>query len=216
MELALLFMTLPFSIYWCINEKAGIQLSIVFLLSIWVVFLYRYVSEQIPAGIDLRWIAIAVIFTGFIFLRKPVDSLLSKGGYRAYMFTAAAAAFLMIIYRPGVETVLPGGILLGMGTGYCLNKKYIGFKSSDVFQKKGIAKILILSARFLIGMAVLAVIVIRVENIIQNFSGSQNIFLYSFLCYMVISFWVFVAAPWIFIKLRLAGVYNEQKIQENE
>jgi len=216
MELLFLFMILPFFIYWCVNEKKGAQLSIVFLLSIWVVFIYRYINDKIHFNADFRWIMIAIIFTGFIFLRKPVESLLSKGGYRAYIITAAVVSFLMILYRPGLETVLPGGIFLGMGSGYCLNKKYIGFKCEDVLQRKGIAKILTLFARFAIGMSVLIVIIFRVESIIQSVSQSQNIFLYGFLCYAIMSFWVFVAAPWIFIKLRLAGIYDGQNEQGNE
>jgi len=206
MELSFLFLVLPFFIYWCINEKVGLQLCIVFLLSIWTIFLYRYIGDKLPFNMDIRWIIIAVIFCGYLLLHKKIDAVLALGGgIRAYMITTAAVSFLMIIYRPGLETVLPAGVLLGIGAGYCMNKKYVGFNCSDVLERKGILRILTLAARFFIGIAVLAIITYRVEKVIEQLPESQNIFLYCFLCYAVYGLWVSIAAPWLFIKMRLAG-----------
>ena len=196
---------LPFLIYWCINEKTGLQIGIVVLLCIWAIFLYRNFVEYLPFNFDLEWVIIAVIFCGYLFLRSRIESLLLKGGFRACMTVTAAVSFLMIIYRPELEFVLPGGLLLGLGIGYCLNRRFIGFKSMNVLERTGLAKYLTLLARFVLGMAVLVLFVFRIELIIEQISKSQNIFLYGFLCYALISMWVSVASPWVFIKLRLAG-----------
>jgi len=211
MELLFLYLTLPFFIYWCINEKIGLQLSVVVLLSMWAVFIYGNFKEYLPVNVDFTWIIIAVVFCGYLFLRKKIETLLVKGGFRVCVITTAFVSFLMILYRPGFEFVFPGGSLLGFGTGYCINKRYVGFKSSDIMQRKGIKKYVTLFVRFLLGMFVLALIIFRVENIIQKISEHQNIYLYNFLCYALISLWVSVAAPWLFIKLRLAGAGTEQK-----
>jgi len=205
MDLIYLFLLAPFFIYWCINEKAGLQIGITVLLCIWSVLIYRNFKENIPVDIDLTWIIVAFIFCVDLFLGKKIIFLLSKGGVRAYMITAAVVSFLMILYHPSVEYVFPGGILLGLSIGYYMNNRYIGFKSKCFLGTKGIKKWLIMLARFILGTAVLAVIVYRVNQIMANISNHIYILIYGFLCYAVMSLWVSVAAPWVFIKLHLAG-----------
>jgi len=206
MDLIYLFMLLPFFIYWCINERAGLQISVTVIICIWAVLMYRNFKESIPIDINLTWIIAAVIFCVYLFFRKKIAALLSKGGLRAYLFTAAAVSFLMILYHPSYEYVLPGGILLGLSVGYSLNIRYIGFKSSEILDRKGMIKWLTLIARFVLGTAVTAIIIFRISDILPKINNSQYILIYGFLCYAIVSLWVFVAAPWLFIKLRLAGV----------
>jgi len=208
-------LVLSYLIYWCINEKIGLQLSIVALLSIWTISVY----EQLEMGLqfNISWIIFAVIFCVYLLLRNKIEKLMQKGGFRVYIITSAAAAFLLILYRPTYDFVIPGGFILGMGAGYCLNKRYIGFKSTDVMQKKGKVKFLTLFLRFFIGLAVLFLIEYRIVKIIETVAERQNIMLYCFLCYGILSLWVSVAAPWIFIKLKLAGaVFDEKWIKKNE
>jgi hypothetical protein len=205
MDLVYLFLLAPFFIYWCVNEKAGLQIGITVLICIWSVLIYRNFKEIIPLDIDLTWVIAAFLFCIDLFLGKKIIFLLSKGGVRAYMITAAVVSFLMILYHPSVEYVYPGGILLGLSIGSYMNKRYIGFKSSDIREMKGIKKWLIMLARFILGTAVLAVIIFRVNQIMAQISNNTYILIYGFLCYAVMSLWVSVAAPWVFIKLHLAG-----------
>jgi len=216
MNLIYLFLLLPFLIYWCISEKVGLQLGIVVILCIWTVLLYWHFKERISLDIDFTWIIIAVIFCVCLFLGKKLNRLLSKGGLRAYIITSAVVSFLMILFRPSYEYVFPGGIMLGLCIGYCLNKRYIGFKSSGVLGRKGIIKWLTLLARFILGIAVIAGILFRVNDIMRQISNSQYILIYGFLCYAVISLWVSVAAPWFFIKIRLAGVDINNPTEQND
>jgi len=209
MDLIYLFLLLPFFIYWCINERAGLQISITVILCIWAVLLYRHFKENIPIDVNFTWVIVAVIFCIDIFYGKKIIALLSKGGLRAYLITSAVVSFLMILYHPSYKYVLPGGILLGLSIGYCLNLRYIGFKSSEVLDRKGVIKWLTLIARFVLGTAVTALIIFRINKILPQIKNSQYILIYGFLCYAIVSLWVFVAAPWLFIKLRLAGVANE-------
>jgi len=215
MDLIYLFLLLPFFIYWCINERAGLQISITVILCIWVVLLYRHFKENIPIDVNFTWVIVAVIFCFEIFFGKKIIALLSKGGLRAYLITAAVVSFLMILYHPSYEYVLPGGLLLGLSIGYCLNLRYIGFKSSDVLDRKGIKKWLSLIARFILGTAVTALIVFRINEILPNIKNSQYILIHGFLCYAIINLWVFVAAPWLFIKLRLAGIKADNSTEQS-
>jgi len=47
-------------------------------------------------------------------------------------------------------------------------------------------------------------------------SNSQYILIYGFLCYVVMSLWVFVAAPWVFVKLHLAGLNENDSTGNND
>jgi hypothetical protein len=220
MNLIYLFLLAPFFIYWCIKEKAGLQISITVLFCIWAVILYRHFKEKIPLDVDITWVIVVAIFCFDLFFGKKIDALLSKGGLRAYMITAAVVSFLMILYRPNYEFVLPGGIMLGISIGYCLNKRYIGFKSSDVLGRKGIKKWLSLLARFGLGVAVLAVIVLRINTIMLQIPNSpylsQYILIHAFLCYAILGMWVFVAAPWVFLKVNLAGINANDSTGNND
>jgi len=219
-DLIYLFLLIPFFIYWCINEKAGLQICITTILCIWAVLLYRHFKEDILIDIDLSWIIVFVFFGVDLFVGKKIDALLAKGGMRAYMITASAVSFCMILYRPSYEYVYPGGILLGICIGYCLNKRYIGFKSADVLERKGTKKILTLIARFVLGTALIPVILLRVnqiiEGIIQRNGNNHYIQIYAFLCFAVMALWVSVAAPWVFTKIKLAGLNTADSTKQND
>jgi len=210
MELIFLFFLLPAFIYWCVNEKAGLQIGIIVLLCIFVILQLEYLNFKFLAGFDYKWIVISVICCVYLLLRKKIEALLVKGGFRACLITTASASFLLILYLPSYEFAFPAGALLGLGIGYCLNKHYLGFKSADCLQRKGVLKYLTLLARFVLGTAVLVLIVFRVESFILIISESQNIMLYSFLYNSLLSFWISIAAPWVFIKLRLVGISNDE------
>jgi len=196
-------------VFWCINEKIGFQICIVALITSWVIALYLHLEFNL--SYDFRWVITALIFCGYLLLRKPLEKLFAKGGFRAYMIGAALVSFLMIVYRPRLDMIFYAGSVLGLGVGYCLNKRFIGFKSSEMPERKGIKMILFLFARFLIGMAGLAIIGFRVGVFVFKVYENQNINLYCFVCSALICFWVSIAAPWLFIKLRLAGT---EKIED--
>ncbi|MCL2440364.1 MAG: hypothetical protein FWD14_01360 [Treponema sp.] len=207
LEMKILFSLLAFSffIYWCINEKIGLQICLTILISIWVVLNYRQLNIQWNKWPGFSWVFIAIVFVGYILSRDKLESLLLKGGFRIYMVSTAVISFLMILYRPDFVIVIPAGFFLGMGLGYNLNKKYVGFKSACILQKKKLTMYLILFSRFVTGILVLVLIFFRVEKIINNIPENQNIFLYTFLCAAFMGFWVSIAAPWLFEKLRLTS-----------
>jgi len=205
-----------FCVYWCINEKIGLQLGITVLLSAWTVRLLKSMEINFPADIDIGWPVTAIYFCGYIFLRKTLEALFVKGGFRAYMIATAVVSFLLILYRPNITFIVSGGCLLGLGIGYCINKKFVGFDCANLLQRKGIYKYLTLAARLALGLAVFILMVYRVEKIIFGLSENQNKYLYGFLCYTLIGFWITVAAPWLFVKLNLAGVCGEASDKKNK
>jgi hypothetical protein len=121
------------------------------------------------------------------------------------MIAASAAAFIMILYRPGDEVLMPGGLLLGMAAGYSLHKHYAGFTGDGISGRTGAAKYLILPGRFTLGIAVTVLILAAFEKIIPENRFSDFYSLLYFIRFVSAGLWVSAGAPWLFRLLRLAG-----------
>ena len=94
-----------------------------------------------------------------------------------------------------------GGTVLGMGIGYCINRRYIGF-TSNMQEKIAFKKYFIFFTRVLLGLSGFLLIFLGIEKILPH--ESNNINLYRFMQTALAGFWVSAAAPWAFIKLHLA------------
>ena len=203
--LAPLLILLPSLIYWCIDEKKGLGLSAAFLLSMWVIFFLEYQDERLPFEFAANGIIAAVIIGSYILFAKKIENLFVKSGFRAGMIASAAVSFLMIFRLSSEKLLIPGGILLGMGTGFGINCRYVGFRSKHgqlLLERTVILKYLTLIIRFLLGAAGFILILFASGKVIPEDSGNVN--LYNFIRYALSGFWVSAAAPWIFIRLRLA------------
>jgi len=270
------YMALLPLLYWCIDEKKGVRLGTVVLISAWVNILLKLVLNQprpffegydpslgliteklgglpsghaqttlvlliviaswikkkwayicapvlclligfsriylgvhFPTDVLAGWVLGGLILCGYFFLGGRIEALLVKGGIRAGIIASALVSFLMIVYLPGRELLMPAGILLGLGAGYCLNRRYVDFSAGQTLGRTGAAKILILFVRFLLGMTGFVLIYVALGKIFPREGANRNLF--SFIRYALVGLWVSVAAPWVFVKLRLGGIESKEK-----
>jgi membrane-associated phospholipid phosphatase len=186
---------------WTKRKWPFIAASLIVLL---VSFSRIYLGVHFPTDILGGWALGGLVLCGWFTLKDRLELLLENAGQRAQMITAAAVSFIMILYRPDEALLMPGGILLGMGAGFLLNRRFIGFKSPPPFAGTGPAKFLILAARFVLGIAVTALIFTIMQKIIPLFRGGSSFLIVYFALFGLIGLWVSAGAPWLFCTARLA------------
>jgi membrane-associated phospholipid phosphatase len=269
-----IFIILLLIIYWCVDEKKGLRISVMVLISFWInmhlkqligqdrppfdmwlindymesksfpsghaqntVVLYFilasfiiekfpkyknrifacaailcsligfsriYLGVHYPADVLGGWVIGGALLCGYFMLSGRIEVLLIKGGHRAGMITSAAFSFILITffkYSDIFEALISGGVILGLGIGYCLNRRHVGFKSSPVPGRTNISKHLLLALRFLLGITGFVLVFTGAGKLIPFDSPNND--LYNFIRFSLVGLWVSLAAPWIFIKLRL-------------
>jgi membrane-associated phospholipid phosphatase len=161
-----------------------------------------YLGVHFPTDILGGWILGGLVLCGYFLWGGRIEEFLGRGGFRAGMIAASAASFIMILYRPVDEAIIPGAMLFGMAAGYCLNRRYIGFKSST--GKTGAPQYITLLFRFLPGIAVTVLILAAFEKIIPQDRHAGHYLILYFLRFAITGLWVCAGAPRLFCALRLA------------
>lgn len=100
-------------------------------------------------------------------------------------------ALLALLFSANKTAVAAMAALAGLGVGFVLEERYLGFRTARTYGRKG--------AGFFAGMAVFALIYIGLK---EFFTGLEPVALFRFIRYSLVGLWGGVGAPWLFLRLK--------------
>ncbi|MDR2178030.1 MAG: phosphatase PAP2 family protein [Treponema sp.] len=195
------------------GKKWALPLAV--FLSFLVGFSRLYLGVHFPTDLLGGWVLGALTLAAYFLAGDRIKAALIRGGPRFQMILCSVLAFVMILYRPQVEMLVPGALVLGLGLGRRVNRASTGFRAasgpcagSKTAERResgtGAARFLVLGARFVTGMAGLIILFTVLGRLIPEEHSPLYPLLF-FVRFALAGFWICSAAPWLFIRLRLAG-----------
>ncbi|MDR0670044.1 MAG: phosphatase PAP2 family protein [Treponema sp.] len=184
------------------GKKWAFPIAIV--ISLLVGFSRLYLGVHFPTDLLGGWILGALTLTAYFLAGDRLKAALIRGGRRFQMILCSALAFVLILYRPRIEMLMPGALILGLGLGCGLNYSHVGFRAAGAGAgTRGPARFLKLGLRFAAGMASLIILFALLGRLAPE-EHSPLYPLFFFARFALAGFCVCPAAPWLFLRLRLA------------
>jgi len=163
-----------------------------------------YLGVHFPTDILGGWLVGGALLCVYFLAGKRIEAFLVAHAPRAGLIAAAALSFVMILHRPAVEVLVPAGTMLGLGTGFYLCRRYVGFTAMVPLGRVGMARHLTLLVRLAIGMAGTVLLFVLSGNLLANLGGTDNYHLFVFARFALLALWISAGAPWFFRITRLS------------
>jgi len=131
----------------------------------------------------------------FVYVRwgERGEQWLARQSLGVQLALVAALSIPLMLISLTEDGVTGGATLLGMGIGFVIQARWIGFEVESVLWKR--------VARYALGAAVMVGLWAGLR---AAFSGLEPALLFRFIRYALMGFWGGAGAPWVFVKLGLA------------
>jgi hypothetical protein len=177
----------------CLIRKWWVVIIAVLLPCI-IGFSRVYLGVHFPTDVFAGWAVGLLLIVGFIVFGKTIEDWIAPQPVRVKVILFAIIALLMNALNPK-ETAI-SGMFFGMAIGATYMFEYIKFSAKGTT----VQKIL----RYGIGMIVTLVLYFGIKYIAPQ-KGFENYELFRFIRYVLLSGWVVIGAPYLFVTMKIAG-----------
>lgn len=188
-----------------IKKRLGLLVAIG--IPLLIAFTRLYLGVHFPTDIFAGWLLAGLLLVLYFKFATVIESALSSINIRFRILAAAAVTFIMNALHP--EDTSLGGVFFGMSIGYILMTERFPFSAAHAADGRR-PRIPVLIIRYLIGISGAGLIYGGLKLVFPE-AESAWYSLGRFFRYGLVGLWVSAGAPWIFLKLRLAGSPDVQE-----
>jgi undecaprenyl-diphosphatase len=149
-----------------------------------------YLGVHFPFSIVGGLVVAAVSITLYLWLQPVATRWLVGRSLGWHIGRAIAVPLVLLLIHATRDTVTSMAALMGMGAGYAVERRLVGFESGGAIWRRGV--------RFILGAIVVLVLYLGLAAIFTAGLAFRGV------RYGLIGLWAGLGAPWVFVKLRLA------------
>ncbi|MGD1996124.1 MAG: phosphatase PAP2 family protein [Anaerolineae bacterium] len=152
-----------------------------------------YLGVHFPTDLLGGYLLGTALLLLYLWLEPEAEEWLGERGLAWKLGAALAVPLLLTLLFPTEDGAREGGALAGMGIGFVLERRWVGFEVKATWWKRAL--------RFLVGVVVLAGLWMGLGAAL---SGLEPALVLRFARYGLMGLWGGLGAPWTFVQLKLA------------